>query len=168
MPMGGIVNNIDNPFIVYTVLYDYFKIKNNLFVGEKDLVFMVKDLYKGLNKKLGKKFSNSKFWNLIYTFRTCLDHSFGFGSYDSLRTIFAKNITNDLYMLPPQRLAQSEFDWIAGKGLESTIMDGLNKVFNLIPKLKKYSSGDLNEFQFSPTFQGVQNYLNNFLEVSKK
>jgi hypothetical protein len=29
VPIKGIVNNIQNPFTVFTILYDYFKIKGN-------------------------------------------------------------------------------------------------------------------------------------------
>jgi len=56
LPLGGILRNINNPNIVFTVLYDYFKIKGNYLPSSTNsLVDLVNSLYHKLiirNKKI--------------------------------------------------------------------------------------------------------------------
>jgi hypothetical protein len=48
IPLKGIISNLKNPQIVYTILYDYFKIKKNLYLGKDSLVKMISHLYKSI------------------------------------------------------------------------------------------------------------------------
>jgi hypothetical protein len=45
IPVKGIISNFKNPYIVSTILYDYFKIKNNLYLSRIPLCKLVQGLY---------------------------------------------------------------------------------------------------------------------------
>jgi len=170
VPMNGIVNNINNPFIVLVTLYDFFKVKNNFYSGPRDLVSVVSYLYKGLSVKLGKKFSNSKFRLKLQNFRESLNLAFGYSTYDSLRTLMCNNITNEDYMIPNSlSVIHQEIDDVIGKGVGSTVKKSLNSLTSLARKLE-LKSDDLglespNELRFLPIFKGIVNHLDRYIET---
>jgi hypothetical protein len=45
LPVKGIFSNFKNPYIVFTILYDYFKIKENIYLSDLSLVSLVTKLY---------------------------------------------------------------------------------------------------------------------------
>jgi len=168
--MNGIINNINNPFIVLVTLYDFFKVKNNFYSGPGDLVSVVFHLYKGLSVKLGKKFSNSKFRVKLQNFRESLNLAFGYSTYDSLRNLMCTNITNEDYMIPNSlSVVHQEIDDVIGKGVGSTVKKSLNSLSSLARKLEERSD-DLglespNELRNLPVFKGIVNHLNKYLET---
>jgi hypothetical protein len=69
LPVKGIFSNYKNPYIVFTILYDFFKIKENVYLSDLSLVSLVTKLYYKLSflefnkksyeilkKKRGQKF----------------------------------------------------------------------------------------------------------------
>jgi len=56
--MRGLVRNRTNPFIVYSILFDYIVIKMNFVVWAGNLISLVKQFYKGLklHSNKGKPF----------------------------------------------------------------------------------------------------------------
>jgi len=55
VPLKGIASNIDNPFIVYTIIFDYFITKGNLYLSKLTLIGLVIRLYKNLVFKTYEK-----------------------------------------------------------------------------------------------------------------
>jgi hypothetical protein len=55
IPLKGIANNIDNPFIVYTILFDYFIVKGNMYLSRLSIVSLVIRLYNNLVFKYFEK-----------------------------------------------------------------------------------------------------------------
>jgi hypothetical protein len=99
IPLKGIISNFKNPQIVFSILYDYFKIKNNPVLYQTSLVnFVVNQLYKSIsvpiyNNKTRKYktfyFQVNKFVRRqIITLELALDQSFGFLTYEKFRNFF--------------------------------------------------------------------------------
>jgi len=169
-PMTGIVENISNPFIVFSNLYDFYKIKKNYYGSNLGLVSLLIYLYKGLNKNLSIKFSNSRFRARIHIFQMSLDIIFGYSTYDSLREFMAVNLTNDLYMIPGPELIHQEIDGVAGKGLGYTVKKGISKIYNIFKDLEKQNFLELEmlEFKETPIFEGIYNYIERYKETCQK
>jgi len=55
LPLKGISKNIDNPFIVYTILFDHFNVKGNLYLNHSNLISLTIRLYNNLNFKYYEK-----------------------------------------------------------------------------------------------------------------
>jgi hypothetical protein len=108
--MNGIIKNINNPFIVITILYDYFKIKQNNYFAVGNLVSTIKNFYKGLKLmkiqkgKIKKSFFrfSKRLEHKLEIFRFGLDISFGYDTYDNFRKLLCNHITNELYAIPNQ------------------------------------------------------------------
>jgi len=47
LPLNGLVENLSNPFIIYTFLFDYFVIKGNQYMFKGSILDMVCSLYRG-------------------------------------------------------------------------------------------------------------------------
>lgn len=169
--MNGIIENINNPFIVMVNLFDYFKVKKNYLGSIKNLTGIVFSLYKGLNKKLGKKFSNSRFRMKVRVFHESLNYAFGYSTIDSLREILCYNITNDNYVLPANELIHQCYDDIIRLGLGKSMKDGLNAISSVAEGLtsKKEVMGldDINEIRFFPIFRGIVNHIDRYQETAK-
>lgn len=48
LPVKGLVEQLRNPFIVYTILYDFFKVKGNVYLFGGSILSLVVRLYKGV------------------------------------------------------------------------------------------------------------------------
>jgi len=169
LPMNGIVDDIKNPFIVLVTLYDFYKVKKNYFSSRFDLVKVVRNLYKGLNKELGKKFNNSRFNSKVVLFRDSLDFAFGYSTYDSLRRILAQNIKNENYMIPDEHIIHTEYDNVISQGLGSAVknsMSSMTRLFNKLLEHKKfYNLEDPNDLRHYPVFIGVYNHINSLVDT---
>jgi len=178
VPTNGIVNNYKNPFVVLVILYDYFKVKNNYYGSHKDLVAVTLSLYRVLSKKLGVKFQNSKFKGKLQTFRTALDHLFGYATYDSMRSMLANNIKNELYMLPTIQAMHQEIDGIVNIGMVGSIRNGSNSLQSLFKSIINlnteendstyYHFEDANELRFYPILDGLIGYVKRYNEALEK
>lgn len=168
LPMRGIVNNINNPFIVMVNLYDFYKVKGNYISSCKNLPCILSSLYRGLSFKLSKKFDNRKFRMKIYTFHKSLDYSFGYSTYDSLRELLCLNIQNEQFMIPNDQLIRTTYDEVIGLGMGSSVQDSLFALQDLASKVINgktiYNLDDPNELNKYPIFTGIVNYINNYIE----
>lgn len=168
LPLGGILRNINNPNIVFTILYDYFKIKNNYNPSRTNsLVDLVICLYHKLLIKNNKYYKiSSKMIKSLKNFSLMLDVVFGYYSYDNLRKLFSLNITNENYMIPDERTILFELKRILSKGLSSRILQMNLKIIST-PKvlLDKFTIGDKNDLRFNPVFLAIYNTITKFKNV---
>jgi len=169
LPMNGIIENINNPFIVMVNLFDFFKVKQNYYSSYLNLSDVVFRLYKGLNKELGKKFSNSRFKMKVKIFHESLNFSFGYSTNDSLREILCYNITNDYYVIPNNNLIHHVYDDVIKMGLGKSIENSLSNLFSLstkiIGKKDQLNLEDINEIRNYPVFKGIVNHIDRFKET---
>lgn len=172
LPMNGIVENINNPFIVMVNLYDFYKVKGNYLGSTKNLPCILSSLYKGLSLKLSKRFNNSRFKMKIYTFHKSLDYSFGYLTYDSLRELLCLNITNEQFMIPEGQLIHKIYDEVVVQGMGSSVKNSMASLSGLASKVIDgktiYDLEDPNELRNYPIFKGIVNYINNYKDSVSK
>jgi hypothetical protein len=168
LPLGGILRNINNPNIVFTILYDYFKIKNNFNPsGTNSLVELVICLYHKLLIKNNKYYKlSNKMIKSLKNFSLLLDVVFGYYSYDNLRKLFSLNITNENYMIPDERTILLELKRILSKGLSTRILQMNLKIISS-PKvlLEKFTVSDKNDLRFNPVFLAIYNTITKFKNI---
>lgn len=168
LPLGGILRNINNPNIVFTVLYDYFKIKGNYLPSSTNsLVDLVNSLYHKLiirNKKYFK-LSNSMITSL-QNFSLMLDVIFGYYSYDKIRNLFARNITTLDYNIPNDDTILLELKRVLSHGLRSRLLEMNVKLINS-PKtlISKFDIEDKNLLNNNPIFLAIYNTLTRFRDI---
>jgi hypothetical protein len=156
MPMRGIIDNIFNPFIVYTILYDYFKIKSNLYLYHSSILDLIVTFYSGLRLvsryKRGRRWIQKfRFIHLNYTtrlrmetFSALLDITFGYSNYQNIRSIFCRYLTNDNFIIPTTTI-RSSIEQVIGSGIAQIT---LNNAYDLqswleLVKNDSYSSDPL-------------------------
>jgi hypothetical protein len=114
IPLKGIISNFKSPEIVFTILYDFFKIKKNISFSTSPLVsFMISRLYnsiyiidyKKINGKKGKPFKrylsiNKRLYKTIRTLELALDQSFGYLTYQNFRRFWLLINKNDDIVVP--------------------------------------------------------------------
>nr|QIR30230.1 RNA-dependent RNA polymerase [Plasmopara viticola lesion associated mitovirus 6] len=171
LPLNGIIENINNPFIVMVNLFDYFKIKENYLGSTKNLSDLVFALYKGLNRKLSVKYCNSRFKLKVKTFHESLNFSFGYSTIDSLREILCHNITNDYYVIPNDNLIHHVYDDVIRLGLGRSIADSMISLSTISSKIidrkDQLNLGDINEIRKFPIFKGIVNHIDRYKETVK-
>nr|QQO58801.1 RNA-dependent RNA polymerase [Plasmopara viticola lesion associated mitovirus 7] len=170
LPLGGLLRNFNNPNIVFTILYDYFKIKNNYIpFGADSLVELVKKIY--CNLKLGNRFYslNKKTITSLKNFSLMLDIVFGYYSYDKLRNLFSMNITNENYMIPDERTILLELKRILSKGLTSRILQMNSAILqtpkDLLDKFNPETQEDYNKLQDNTVFLSIYNTISRFRNI---
>jgi len=168
LPTRGICENFTNPFVVFTVLYDFFKVKGNLYLCNKSIISAVRILYKGFiyeDFRKRKKFTrilniNFSTYRKLEGFMCALDITFGYSTYDSLRKLLAYRISNDLYQLPTPTVVLEEYSRIVGDGLGTLIGNNIAKTLAIQKELLgKFDLEDLNDTRFYPIFQSILNYI---------
>lgn len=168
LPLGGILRNINNPNIVFTVLYDYFKIKGNYLPSSTNsLVDLVNSLYHKLlirNKKYFKLSVNMI--SSLQNFSLMLDVIFGYYSYDKIRNLFARNITTLDYNIPNDDTILSELKRVLSHGLRSRLLEMNVKLINS-PKtlISKFDIEDKNLLNNNPIFLAIYNTLSRFRDI---
>jgi hypothetical protein len=171
LPMNGIIENINNPFIVMVNLFDFFKVKQNYYSSIMNLSDVVSRLYKGLNLELSKKFSNSRFRMKVKVFHESLNFSFGYSTVDSLREILCYNITNDYYVIPNDNLIHHIYDDVIRLGLGRSIENSMSNLSvistKIIERKEQLGLEDINEIRNYPIFKGIVNHVNKYLETVK-
>jgi len=170
LPLGGLLRNFNNPNIVFTILYDYFKIKNNRIpFGANSLVDLVKKIYSNL--KIGNRYYslNLKTITSLKNFSLMLDIVFGYYSYDKLRNLFSMNITNENYMIPDERTILNELKRILSKGLTSRILQMNSAILqtpkDLLDKFNPESQEDYNNLQNNTVFLSIYNTISRFRNI---
>jgi len=173
VPLKGIINNFKNPQVVFIILYDYFKIKNNLYLCKYSLVELLFRLYnkftivKKINNKK-KKFSSKKSFIglnrnkliMIKALSLSLDIDFGYFSYDKLRNLFTLLVTNEDYPIPGEKVALLEYKRILSQGMAGIIGKINNNIINNPDLLlSKFDIIDKNLLSDNPIFLSIYNTI---------
>jgi hypothetical protein len=181
IPIKGIIHNFNNHYIVFSILYDYFKIKNNQYYSKYSISKIVKNLYykfifESFIKKDKKFIKISKVLNLskrnyskLQNFGLALDIQFGFATYDKLRTYFVNMVKWDMYVITNEKVMRSEYERILSYGMANMIRK-FNTSIYLSPKLvfDKFSEEDRVDCEYFPIFSALYNQTNNAWNESKK
>jgi hypothetical protein len=179
LPLKGIALNIENPFIVFTIIYDYFINKGNLCLVRGTLRSLVGKLYQGVifkeyNKET-KRFRKISFKTPYLLQRLeLLDfgmrYSSGFITYDRIRFILSKYSKNqDWYMIPWLSTIHLETKRVLGLGVQFSVLDGIHSISNLSTQVQKYYAlfnlEDMSILSSFPIFSAIRNYLERIKEV---
>ena len=176
VPLKGIINNFKNPQVVFIILYDYFKIKKNLYLSKYNLVELLFRLYYkfsviNINKTKVKKevkFSSKKCFisinrNKLIMFKALglsLDIDFGYFSYDKLRNLFTLLVKNDDYPIPGEGVALLEYKRILSQGMAGVIGKINNNIINNPDLLlSKFDIEDKNLLSDNPVFLSIYNTI---------
>lgn len=174
IPVRGIITNFKNIFIVFTILYSHFKINKNLYLSRNSLVESIQKLYKNLYLIKGKKKyfpirGINKYIGRLKTFSSLLDITFGYENNQSIRNIFTRNITSDLYVIPGPEDSLLELKKILSTGLGKLLSSNIGKVSSWQTKIiESYDEEDRNKLIFYPTFVGLWNYIENITMRTRK
>jgi len=179
LPLKGIINNFENPFIVFLILYDFFKIKGNQYLLSFSLVDLLRRLYYKFpftsinkstkSKKNSKNFSKRRSYWLTISKRKLLnikalslslDIDFGYYNYDKLRNLFTILVTNDKYPIPGERVALLEYRRILSQGMAG-IVGKINKSIINNPDLllSKFEVEDKNALNDNTLFIAIYNSI---------
>jgi len=179
IPLKGIILNFKNPQVVFIILYDYFKIKCNLYTSKYNLVELLFRLYykfsilsKTNNRKRNlsqKIISNSKKvfitlnknkLTMIKALSLSLDIDFGYYSYDKLRNLFTLLVTNEQYQIPGEGEALLEYKRILSAGMAGIVGKINNSVINNPDLLlSKFECEDKNLLSDHPVFVSIYNTI---------
>jgi hypothetical protein len=162
--------------VVFIILYDYFKIKGNLYLSKYSLVELLFRLYHKfsiISNKSSKKQSLKKiipkkiFINLnknklmmIKALGLSLDIDFGYYSYDKLRNLFTLLVKNDDYPIPGEGVALLEYKRILSQGMAGIIGKINNNIINNPDLLlSKFEIEDKNLLSDNPVFLSIYNTI---------
>jgi hypothetical protein len=187
LPMRGLVTNVFNPFIIFTILFDFYKVKGNCYMFGGNLVSFVRDFYSGLmlvktklvrkgNRKVSvsKKFiMNLAFVPRMEMFSFGLDCSFGWATVDRIRRILAvATHSNENYQVPGPGAVLDELSRVLGLGLGKVVSKSASSVLNLVNRLDFYKEiykiDDVNDFRFTPIFIGIKNHIDRLLATASE
>jgi len=173
IPIKGIVENFKNPFIVFTIIYDYFKIKKNSYYSSYSLVRLICNLYYKFSYYKGKKKFflniNKKTYNKIRAFSLALDIEFNYYTYDKLRSLFVNKNNNDQYVIPNERVALLEYKRILSVGLAKVVSNINSNIINTPSNLlSKFDVVDKNELRWNTLFISIYNVINRQWEIVKQ
>nr|URY18745.1 RNA-dependent RNA polymerase [Erysiphe necator associated mitovirus 37] len=174
IPVRGIIHNIFNVFIVFTILYSHFKIHGNLYLSVNSLSGSLFTLYNKLYIFKGKK----KFFPIknyrynikrLKTFSSLLDLIFGYENDQSIRRIFTRNITSDIYMIPSREDSLPNIKEILSTGLGKLLSSNIGKVSSWQTKIiESFEDENRNNLSVFPTFVGLYNYIENIKMKTRK
>jgi len=170
VPLKGLFQNWNNPFIVYGELLNYL---SKLPIHRGTVLDLVAKLYDKLPYRFSKKMrihSSKKIYNLLYDFHFSMRFSFGNLTYDEFRNYIMKKNPYESFTLPSFDQFPSYMKGIISDGLENEAA----KVSSDI--LKQYTSFetkfqeeyiDLNVLSDWPLIKGYYNHLNNLKKLIK-
>jgi len=179
VPLKGIIHNFRNPQVVFIILYDYFKIKNNLYLSKYSLVELLFRLYykftvisskSSIKRRISKRISSNKEkifitinknkFIMIKALSLSLDIDFGYYSYDKLRNLFTLLVTNDDYPIPGEGVALLEYKRILSQGMAGIVGKINNNIINNPDLLlSKFDITDKNLLSDNPVFLSIYNTI---------
>jgi len=141
LPIVGIIDNIKNPIIVYTILFDYFFIKSNFYSFGRSLVVFIAEFYKDLKitsitlnpktKKFVKNFEEinikKRFLKTLKLFEFSLGHTFGLMNEDKIRLFIMHSIPNNSYVFKGEESLREIFN----HGMMNLVNDNFQRIVKL-------------------------------------
>jgi hypothetical protein len=189
LPLKGIALNITNPFIVFTIMFDYFVIKGNLCLVRGSLRSLIGNLYQGISfrevvkdPKIKSK-TKVKTKVKILTFRKpyllqrlkLLDfgmrYSLGLCTYDYIRSLFCNfSAKSEWYPIPGCSTIPLEVRRVLSESVKDSVKSGISSILKLSEQFNKYLAilglEDWNIIGSFPIYYGIRNYLNRVEDVS--
>jgi len=172
IPLKGISNNIDNPFIVYTILMDYYIIKGNQYLSRLNIISLVIRLYNNLvfktfvKGKLVKSvtFSNRFLRTKLLMLDLSMRISLGINTDTQIREYLCKVLYDqDWYTIPSEStILKKEFFRVLGVSIYPSIQDGLNNLSKLKRRFAQYwalSFNQPNKLNYFPLFHSINNWI---------
>jgi len=172
IPLKGIANNIDNPFIVFTILFDYYIIKGNMYLSRFNIINLVIRLYNNLTFKyfvkgklvkqvsFSKSYLRAKLLMLDLSMRISLD----LATPTQIRMYMCKVLVNqDWYFIPEDNtVLKKEFFRVLGVSIYPSIQEGLNNLSKLKRRFTQYwalSFNEPNKLILFPLFHAINNWV---------
>jgi hypothetical protein len=182
LPLKGIALNLKNPFIVFTIIFDYFMIKGNLCLVKGSLRNLIGNLYQGISFREVIKTSKTKKIKIL-RFRKpyllqrlkLLDfgmrYSLGLLTYDSLRSLFCYySKDSSWYPIANCSTIPLEVRRVLSESVKESVKTGVSSVLKLSEQFNKYLAilglEDWNIVSSFPIYHGIRNYLNRIDEVT--
>jgi hypothetical protein len=147
LPIKGIVNNFGNPRVIYTILFDFFIVKENVYISQYNLSDLIAKLYQSTKieywdkkaKKLNSKprVSRSTTLSLIEPISFLNRLRFKTITLDEIRSILAKWSYKSDYLLPPNKIILSEIERVLTIGVEGMLWNQVNQVNNIFKDINK-------------------------------
>jgi hypothetical protein len=136
IPMKGLIENIDNIFIIYQILFDYYFIKGNLYMAKSNLVWVVASLIRAvLRSKQKQCFSQRSFVERLEPLAFFMRYRFGYVTYDEARCFFAKHLRSDIYMIPTKDVVRDEISRVMSLAMVGTAWSSARVMSRFIPNL---------------------------------
>jgi len=172
LPSRGIIHNFNNKTIVFSILYDFYKIKKNRYSSSYSLVDSISKLYNNTYLiKNGRKIIfhlNQKVKSRLIDFNWTLDMNFGYDDQNKLEQLFAKKLISTDNVSIPRTMKSLKM--IMAIGLKSSVsskikvLEDLKKNFNSLklgesPNMLENVNIKLNLVW--PFFNGIKNEVHN-------
>jgi hypothetical protein len=179
LPLKGISRNLNNPFIVYTILFDYFITKGNLYLVRGGIRNLICKLYQniqfveyGKNKK--KKiisFSRSYLVPRLTILDFGIRQSMGLNTYDRQREIFAYYTNKtDWYPLPGFSTIHLEIKRVLKESVQFMLNERIGNLSKLSAQILAYYElfkiEDHTIFDSFPLTSAIRNYMQKLLVYS--
>jgi hypothetical protein len=148
IPLKGIAANIENPFIVFSILFDYFVSKKNLYLYKGSIVNLVIRLYNNLIFKTYKKgklvktitFSNKFLRTKLNMLNLSMRFSMELTTDCQIRNYLAFSFKNhDWYPIPVEStILKKEFLRVLGISIIPAIYSGMDQLMKLRRRFEQY------------------------------
>lgn len=171
LPLKGIGTNIDNPFIVFTILFDYFIVKRNSYLSSSNLVSLVVRLYNNLSfkyfvkGKLQKKvtFNSTYLRAKLNMLELSMRFSLDLITDTQIRFYLCKVMGNhDWYPIPnDSTILKREFLRVLGISIYPAIMEGMSNLSKLKRRSMQYWALAFNQpskLDVFPLFHAINNW----------
>lgn len=171
IPLKGISNNINNPFIIFTIMFDYFITKGNLYLNRKSIISLVVRLYSNLELKYWEKgkltvnlsfppgYLRPKLEYLNLSIRFSMDLL----TQDQIRNYLAYVYRiHDWYLIPVDNtILKSELLRVLGCSVVSSIEEGKSQLSKLVRRSTQYwalTFNRLDKLNLFPLFHSICNW----------
>jgi hypothetical protein len=172
IPLKGIAANIDNPFIIFTILFDYFISKGNMYLSKRGLVSLVVRLYNNLTfkyyikRKLVKQVKfNSKYLRAkLNMLNLSMRFSMDLITDCQLRNYLAFSFRNhDWYPIPSEStILREETLRVLGISIIPAIHSGMDSISKLQRRFTQYwalsSFNEPKKLDLFPLFHSINNW----------
>jgi hypothetical protein len=174
VPLHGLVANITNPKIVFTILYDYVIRNGNLYLYKGSLPNLVLNLYKGMTFKryirkdkrwISYSFPYKLLRNTLVRFNTMVRITQGLATLEEQRQLLGwATRDNEQFVLPNEKDMPLLMKGVLSKGLVSMAYSANNKVIGLYNQLKSFCEErllitDINDLYYQPFFHAIYSHL---------
>jgi hypothetical protein len=173
IPIKGIALNIKNPYIVYTILFDYFIIKGNQYLVRGGIRNLICRLYSNItfteydrkSKKVKKlSFRIPYLRQKINLLDFGMRHSLGLNTYDRAREIFAYySYKTEWYPIPNESTIHLEIKRVLKESVQFVLNDRVGSISKLKSQVLAYFDlfkiKDRTIFESFPIINAIFNYL---------